>query len=290
MITETEFNKLQELINQRFGEANADYMTFDINAEIDKTLTYEENKRILLEKVADLIGKSFKQRIQEQKAQTEKISEQEKSFIEDERKKYNKEDNIFIEQNNFLIIGKKGSGKTALGWSFLEKIKKESNRKAYIFNHPRTELLKNLPFEVENIPRIEQLYALTDAVVLIDEAHQHFGILEKKINNRLKNLLSISRQNNTCFIFIAHNSYFINRCLFSFIDVRIIKEVNEGHWELERKHMAKLYEDIVIFGKENFYLDCDYIRGQQSFNKPAWFSEDLSCSYRFNSIKKDFFK
>ena len=113
--------------------------------------------------------------------------------------------------------------------------------------------------------------------------------MDKKINNRFKNLLAISRQNNVCFIFICHNSYFINRSLFSFIDVKIIKDVNEGHWSLERKHMAKLYEDIVIYGKNSFFIDSDYIRGQQSFIKPTWFSDDLSLGYRFNTSKKNFF-
>jgi len=287
MITENEINKLKEIIYFKFHEANLDYMVFDIDAEIDRSLNYEENLNILIEKTEEIIGRNFKQIAKEQKSQEGLIKEQEEKFIS--QYKANKEENLFIDQNNFLIIGKKGSGKTALGWSFLKKINEMSQREIYIFNHPRPEILKELPFKVSNLLKLEQLYNITDSVVLIDEAQLVFNVMDKKINNRFKNLLAISRQNNVCFIFICHNSYFINRSLFSFIDVKIIKDVNEGHWSLERKHMAKLYEDIVIYGKNSFFIDSDYIRGQQSFIKPTWFSDDLSLGYRFNTSKKNFF-
>ena len=194
------------------------------------------------------------------------------------------------EQQNYLIIGKKGSAKTCLGWSFAKNTLDASKRKVYVFDYPRPELLKSLPFEVENIVHLNRLFNITDGVVLIDESHKLFNVLNKKVNEELKNLLSVSRQNNTCFIFICHNSYFITRGLFSFIDVKIIKEVNQGHWELERKHMQKLYENVRIFGKENFFIDCDDGRGDETFEKPEWFTEEMSMAYRSQSKKQDFFE
>jgi len=113
--------------------------------------------------------------------------------------------------------------------------------------------------------------------------------MEKKVNEDLRNLLSISRQNNTDFILGCHNSYFINRSLFSFIDVRIIKEVNPQHWELERNYMRKLYEHVKVYGKENFFMDSDVSRGTETFERPDWFTEELSNAYKQQQDKKDYF-
>jgi hypothetical protein len=203
----------------------------------------------------------------------------------------NQKNLLFLEQTNTMIIGKKGSAKTTLGWTLAEKIHKISGRKIYLFNHPRFDLIlkANLPFEVVNITKLDTLFNITDGVVLVDEAQEIFNFLEKKVNEELKSLLSKSRQNNTCFIFICHNSYFLNRSLFSFLDTKIIKEVNEKHWELERPHMKKLYEHLHITGKENFFIDSDYIKGYQLFQKPLWWKEDLSMAYRAISQKEDFF-
>jgi hypothetical protein len=203
----------------------------------------------------------------------------------------NRKNSLFLDQTNTMIIGRKGSAKTTLGWTFAEKIHRISGRKIYMFNHPRPDLIikANLPFEVTNITKLDALFNVTDGVVLVDEAQEVFNFLEKKVNEELKSLLSRSRQNNTCFIFICHNSYFLNRSLFSFVDIKIIKEVNEKHWELERVHMKKLYEHLHIFGKENFFIDSDYAKGYQMFQKPKWWTEDLSLAYGKASKKEDFF-
>jgi hypothetical protein len=188
-----------------------------------------------------------------------------------------------------VIIGKKGSSKTCLGFCIAKKNQEISGRKIYVFNYPRPELLSLFPFEITNITRIDALFNVVNGVVLIDESQEHFNVLDKKVNEDLKILLARSRQNNTCFIFIAHNSYFVNRSLFSFIDVRIIKEVNEKHWELERPHMKKLYEDVHVFGKENFYIDSDYVKGYKGFDKPEWWREEFSLAYRCYAKQEDFF-
>ena len=218
-----------------------------------------------------------------------------KALIEEEKiKKGSYKENeldAFLKPNNFLIIGKKGSGKTALGFKFLSEINQISNKKAFVFDFPKPELLLKLPFHVENITTLKQLYNLTDSVCLIDEAHKYFDVLNKAVNEDLKVLLAASRQNNNCFIFITHNSYFITRGLFSYIDVRIIKEVNEGHWDMDRPHMKKLYENTNISGQEWFFIDSDFWRGREHFKLPVWFTSEFSNSYKLeNATKEDFFK
>lgn len=198
---------------------------------------------------------------------------------------------LFLDQTNTIVVGKKNSAKTTFAWTLAENINKISGRKVYVFNHPRPDLIvkANLPFEVTNITKLDALFDVTDGIVIVDEAQEVFNYLEKKVNEELKSLLARSRQNNTCFIFICHNSYFLNRSLFSFVDIKVIKEVNEKHWELERPHMKKLYEHLHIFGKKNFFIDSDYVKGYQMFEKPEWWSEDLSLAYGKASKRENFF-
>lgn len=200
------------------------------------------------------------------------------------------EEELFKEQANYLILGKKGSAKSSLGFSTLKTIQETQNKKAYVFRFPKPKILKKLPFKVKNLSNFDSLFQLTDAVVLVDEAHIHFPVMEKKVNEDLRNLLSLSRQNNVDFIFVCHNSYFINRGLFSFIDIKMIKEVNPQHWELERSYMKKLYQSVHVFGKENFFLDSDLVRGPQFFDKPDWYTDEISSAYKNKKQEKtDFF-
>jgi len=194
---------------------------------------------------------------------------------------------LFTEQSNYLIIGKKRSGKTALGWYVTEAINKVQNKEVYTFRHPRPELLKKIPFKVENITNFDRLFNISNAVILIDEAHKHFNILNKMIDEKLKNLLGDSGQNNLDVIFICHNSYFVNRSLFTFLDVKMIKEVVEGHWEMERPHMKKLYHNHPIHKPEWYFIDSDWKRGKCSFQKPGWYNDELSKAYSVNNSPDD---
>lgn len=196
---------------------------------------------------------------------------------------------MFKEQQNFLIIGKKGSGKTALGWKIAEKINQVSKRDVYFFNFPNLEMLDKIPFEVTNVLRINELRKIMNGVILIDEAHRFFDCGNKKINDNLRDILSISRQNNNCFIFVAHNSYFVNKSLFSFIDVKLIKEVVDSHWDLERPHMKKLYQDLYVKGVDKYFIDSDEIKEECRFDKPEWYTDEMSNAYSSKKVVRDIF-
>lgn len=289
-----EIEELKQKVINRFAKNYGDQIyqhldLYDWDAKLDSTLTVEENYNIIDKEFSllldQVIGKPWPERDEYYK----------QKGIDQAREQARANDNEFAEENlykaqlNTIIVGKKGSAKTVWAWSFAEKTARMSKRKLYVFEHPRPELLKTMPFEVRNITRIDAMFNITDGVIILDEAHEKFNVLDKRVNEDLKILLSRSRQNNTCFIFVCHNSYFVNRSLFSFIDVRVIKEVNEKHWELERPHMKKLYEDIHIFGKDGFYIDSDYVKGYKTFQKPEWWKEEYSNAYRTMTSKDNFF-
>jgi hypothetical protein len=197
---------------------------------------------------------------------------------------------LFEEQANVIIIGKKRSAKTTLGWLLGLKFAKH-DRELFVYKFPKPEMLKKLPFKVTNVTQISQISNLRNAVLLVDEAHRVFPVGEKRVNGQFRDLLSVSGQNNLCVILICHNSYFINRSLFSFIDIKCIKETNEGHWELERPYMKKLYQDILIKGKDKFFIDSDEVKGIQSFKCPSWFTQEFSNCYSVThaEMEEDFF-
>lgn len=263
--------KIENKLIKEYGEIiEQDLDLYDFEGRVDSSITIEENYTIINEDFKLLYDK----RLSEKKDKD--MEEEAKQIYREE----NAEGNLYLSQNNFLLLGKKGSGKTCQAMDLMVKIALVSDRKAYMFCYPKPELLKSMPIGVSNITNMNKLYNLQKAVVLIDESHIVFPSMDKKVNEDLRNLLSISRQNDVCFIFVCHNSYFINRGLFSYIDVRIIKEVNPNHWELERNYMKKLYEDTHIFGKENFFIDSDYVRKADSFKKPEWFTDEFSNSYK----------
>lgn len=280
-----EIEKLKEIYLKRFKDANLDSQTFDFRFENDfEGLTYEEALNELNEKLDVLIPTDVDVKEQEliEKQCIEKVKEENTEDLG--------ENGIYREQCNFVIIAKKGAAKTTLGWAIAEKVNRISKRKVYAYNFPKPELLEKLPFEVVNVKRLDALFNITDGVVILDESQETFNVLDKRVNQDLRILLGRSRQNNTDFLFIAHNSFFVNRSLFSFIDVVIVKEVAELHWELERPHMKKLYQDVHVFGKPNFYIDSDYVRGYKSFNKPVWWTEEMSYAYKSQTKTEDFFK
>ena len=268
-------------------EPNFDMKEFDIQ-ELDSNLEFSENLKMALEKL------EMRKKEKLTKAKIESLAEKDKIDYEEFKSEHKEEyglNKIFTEPSNVLIIGKKGSAKSSWAWSFVEQAHKLSGRKIYTFRFPRPELLKGLPFEVNNLTNMKQLFNLTDGICLIDEAHRFFDVLNKSVNEDLKLILANSRQNNCSFAFITHNSYFITRGLFTYIDVKIIKEVNEGHWDTERPHMKKLYSDTNIEGESWFFIDSDYYRGRERFEKPVWFTEELSKAFRnTNAETKTFFE
>ena len=194
---------------------------------------------------------------------------------------------IFKEQGNTVIVAKKRAGKTLLGWLLALKFSK-FDRDIYVYRFPKPELLKKLPFKVINVTEISQISNIRDGVILIDEAHRVFPVGEKRVNGQFRNILADSGQNNLCVILICHNSYFINRSLFSFIDIKCIKETNQGHWELERPYMKKLYQDILIKGKNKFYMDSDDLIGIQTYDCPSWYTKEMSECYSVVKAEEEF--
>lgn len=196
---------------------------------------------------------------------------------------------IETEAQNFLVLGKKGSGKSNTGWAILQTQHLKADRPAYVYRCPQPELLKKIPFKVTNLSNLSQMFHLRDSACLVDEANIYFDVRNKQVNDDLKRLLQHSRQNNTTFIFIVHDSYVFNRGLFPYLDVKIIKELNEGHWDLERRHMRAMYKNVRVAGKENMYIDSEDMSEYVQTPLLKWWTEEFSNMYRMRMRVRQLF-
>ncbi len=192
------------------------------------------------------------------------------------------------DNNNIIICGGKGTGKSCTGYTILSK----SQQDKYVYMCPNEDFLKKLPFKVQSINNIKDLFGLENSIILIDEADNEFNPIEKKVNEQLRLLLKLSRQNNNSIIFIVHNTYFLNRSLFNFIDTFIFKETTEGHFEIERPHIKKLFQTKAqqVRGVNKAYIRTPYGEGIVIIDKPKWYTNELSKIYSNKNSKKNVWK
>jgi len=142
-----------------------------------------------------------------------------------------------------LILGQRGSGKTALGHLLLEKFGDHAtDRDAYILGFPE-ELTDELPswvevlstdFAVENWPE--------DSVVLVHEAHHlvHARRSMDAENLELDTLLTVSRHKNSDVIFETQQSQRLDRNMITAVDAVIFREPALMQADFERSQLATL--------------------------------------------------
>jgi DNA replication protein DnaC len=134
MITETEKQKLIEEVKNKFDVLGLDYQTYDTIAEIDSTLTYAENKEIILQNIKPLIK-------QDPTAKEIKNISESWSFMESQQQNEYElltYDNL-SKVRTIAIFGDPGSGKTSLAYKILEIFK--DKKQVYFMKHPNKKLI-----------------------------------------------------------------------------------------------------------------------------------------------------
>lgn len=178
-----------------------------------------------------------------------------------------------------LIIGKRGSGKTALGFKLLEVL--AGKRKAFYLGKAK------LPWWITQVDEIEKIK--NNSLVLVDEAALAFSAREamSKTNKFLGKLMAIARHKNLTLIIVTQNSAMLDLNILRLADTLLFKEPSLLQAKFERKAIGDLFKKAEhafhqIKEKEKkkyVYIIDDEFEGLASFSLPEFWSEEISKSY-----------
>ena len=154
-------------------------------------------------------------------------------------------EDILVEPFVGLILGQRGSGKTALGHELLERFGKDTDRDAYILGFPE-HLRDQLPDWIEVLPPTtgrEDWPA--DSVVLIHEAHQllHARRSMDGANIEIDELVTVSRHRDSDIIFETQQSQRLDRNSVTAVDAIIFREPALMQADFERKQLRPIVKD-----------------------------------------------
>ena len=178
-----------------------------------------------------------------------------------------------------LIFGKRGSGKSALGFRILENIHGKTKRNCYVLGIGQTVM----PHWIKTIENIKDVS--NGSIILVDEGAIAFGSRESMSskNRALSQILAIARHKNLTVLFITQNTGMIDKNILKLADMLLIKEGSLLQLEMERAEIKKFYEKAKksfsnLEGERRQYaylLDSDF-EGVISHSLPSFWSTSLS--------------
>lgn len=139
-----------------------------------------------------------------------------------------------------IILGARGSGKTAFGIKFLENLKAKKNKKCYAIGFKE----EDMPEWIEVIENVNELK--NNAFVLIDEGGILFSSRNSmsNANKLLSGLILVARHKNLSVLFITQNSSNLEINVLRQADFLVLKPNSLLQKEFERKIIQKIYEKI----------------------------------------------
>ncbi|MBI4146329.1 hypothetical protein HY489_03250 [Candidatus Woesearchaeota archaeon] len=135
------------------------------------------------------------------------------------------------------IAGRRGSGKSVLGFRLLENIHYKARRPCFALGVKQSVL----PSWIKSIEDIQQVS--NGGVVLVDEGAISFSSRESmsKENRGLGGLLAIARHKDLSLIFITQNTGMIDKNVLNLCDTILLKEGSLLQEKMERSVMKDLY-------------------------------------------------
>ena len=185
---------------------------------------------------------------------------------------YNSENKIGI------IIGARGTGKTALGVKILENLYSKKKKNIYAMGFDE----KEMPSWINMISDISELE--NNSFVLIDEGGVYFNSRKamSNANELLSELILISRHKNLTILFISQNSSNLDVNILRQSDFLLLKPSSLLQKDFERKIIQKIYDSTEDkFNKYSktkgiTYVYSNEFRGFISNSLPSFWKSSIS--------------
>ncbi len=180
-----------------------------------------------------------------------------------------------------IVLGSRGSGKSAFGLKLLENIHSKSNKKIFAIGFNEEEL----PEWINSISDIAQI--TNKSFVLIDEGGILFNSRKSMTNaNRLlSELIMIARHKDISILFVSQNSSNLEVNILRQADFLILKKSSLLQKDFERKIIQEIYKKIQEdFEKYNEIKGLTYVysnkfQGFIDIPLPSFWKEKISKSW-----------
>ncbi len=182
-----------------------------------------------------------------------------------------------------LILGARGSGKSALGMSILESAKAQTSRPIYAVGFKA----EALPDWITTVTHLDDIP--NNSFVLIDEGGIEFSSRNSQSdsNKLLSQLLFIARHKDMTILFITQNSSTLEINAIRQLDFLLLKKPSLLQKDFERGRIREMYDKVDTEFKELavreeglVYVYADCYKGFASNQLPTFWGEDVSKSYR----------
>jgi hypothetical protein len=188
-----------------------------------------------------------------------------------------------------LIIGARGSGKSALGLRILENVHAKTRRRVCVMG-----------FKEESLPRWIKVARDIDEIrdgsfVLVDEGGVVFSSRDSMsgANKLLSSLLLIARHKDLSILFISQNSANLEVNAIRQADYLMLRKSSLLQKDFERKKIREIYEEAENYLKgagvdaaKATYVYSDEFRGVVENELPSFWSEEVSKSFKEFKVKK----
>ena len=181
-----------------------------------------------------------------------------------------------------IVLGSRGSGKTAFGIKLLENVHAKSKKKCYAMGFKEEEM----PSWINIISQISEIE--NNSFILVDEGGILFSSRKSmsSANKILSDLILISRHKNLSILFISQNSSNLEVNVLRQADFLVLKKSSLLQKEFERKIIQKFYEETFA-GFKKFedipglsYIHSNSFKGFISNALPSFWKESISKSFK----------
>ncbi len=188
-----------------------------------------------------------------------------------------------------IILGARGSGKSAFGLKLLENLHAKSGRKIFALGFKTSEL----PHWIHSIEDIELIennsYVLIDEGGILFNARQGFS----DANQLLSKLLLIARHKDLSIMFISQNSSNLEINAIRQADYLVLKPSSLLQLDFERKKIKEIYveaaDDFAKFKRTKglTYIYSDTFKGFVSNPLPTFWTTRISKSFSGKDKKEE---